>query len=389
MLLLQPMEAVIIAGIAICTLLLLLLISKSDKHVADRFLIGYFVYFIVAESYFYAESFGVLEYSTWMILGKGLYLLSGPLLFHYVYALTHGNPLKMGLYLATLAPFALYTIIFFYYDLFVFENSGIRIENGLLYFGDEISTVWAILIALFIISDPFYLTLFYLQLRRYQKRLLDLTSNADRVNLAWLRVLFWIWLITSVILVPVSVVSVGQPFFDEQTLALLIHISSFIFIFVAGFFGFKQTRIFYDSGKVEIASNAARASISYAKSGLTEEEMVDHHRRLIALMETEKPHLNGELGAADLAAQLNISSVHLSQVLSQVQHQNFFDFVNTFRVDEVKRRLADPSFQHYTLLAIALESGFNSKTSFNTVFKKLAGKTPSDYHKSIKNGFSA
>ncbi|HYG04177.1 MAG TPA: helix-turn-helix domain-containing protein [Chryseosolibacter sp.] len=385
------MEAVIIAGIAICSLLLLLLISKSQKLIADRFLIIYFVYFILAETYFYIESFGVLEYSTWMILGKGLYLLAGPLLFHYVYALTNAKPLSRPLYIATLAPFLLYVIIFFYYDLRVFDNSNVQIRNGLLYFGNDLSIMWAFLILLFIISEPFYLVLFYFQLKRYRNRLLDATSNAERLNFAWLRVLFWIWVITSVVLVPASVLSLGRPFISQADLDLLIHLSSFVFIFVAGYYGFRQARVFSEERSLvpgSVASHGNLPYVPYAKSGLTRDELMTHHQRLLALMENEKPYLNGELGSSELAALLSITPNHLSQVLSQVQRQNFFDFVNSYRVDEVKKKLADPSFNHYTLLGIALESGFSSKTSFNTVFKKLTGQTPGQFHKTLKNGLS-
>jgi AraC-like DNA-binding protein len=77
-----------------------------------------------------------------------------------------------------------------------------------------------------------------------------------------------------------------------------------------------------------------------------------------------------------------MSPNHLSQVINQLEGKNFFDFVNAYRVEEVKRKMADDRSKKLTLLAIALESGFNSKTSFNMVFKKMTGQTPSQYYKS-------
>jgi AraC-like DNA-binding protein len=100
-------------------------------------------------------------------------------------------------------------------------------------------------------------------------------------------------------------------------------------------------------------------------------------------MEEKKPWLNGELTAGQLSQLLGISVNHLSQVLNKEQHQNFFDFINSYRVSEVIRRMGDNGNSHLTLLAIALDSGFNSKTSFNTVFKKVTNQTPSHYCKAL------
>jgi len=96
-------------------------------------------------------------------------------------------------------------------------------------------------------------------------------------------------------------------------------------------------------------------------------------------METEKPYLEPKLTLSSLADELEISANHLSQVINQYEEKNFFDFVNSYRVEEYKERATDPAYQNFSILAIALDSGFNSKSSFNQVFKKFTGKTPSQY----------
>ena len=103
-------------------------------------------------------------------------------------------------------------------------------------------------------------------------------------------------------------------------------------------------------------------------------------------MKTERLYLNGELTAQELAQQLGVTPNHLSQVINQVEGKNFFDFVNSYRIEEVKNRMADSRSKSMTLLALALESGFNSKTSFNMVFKKMTGQTPSQYYKALQSG---
>ena len=101
-------------------------------------------------------------------------------------------------------------------------------------------------------------------------------------------------------------------------------------------------------------------------------------------MQTKKPYLNPELNIYQLSDDLKLKKHHLSQVINEKSGMNFFDFVNTFRVEEIKRNLANPSMTNYTLLGIGLESGFNSKATFNSAFKKFTGLTPSDFSKSLK-----
>jgi AraC-like DNA-binding protein len=91
----------------------------------------------------------------------------------------------------------------------------------------------------------------------------------------------------------------------------------------------------------------------------------------------------------ELAKNVSISTNHLSQLLNQELGQNFFDFINWYRVQEAQRRLADSQCKHLTLLAIAYETGFSNKTSFNRVFKKHTGMTPSQFVKKNRQGGSS
>ena len=84
-----------------------------------------------------------------------------------------------------------------------------------------------------------------------------------------------------------------------------------------------------------------------------------------------------------LALITELSNSYLSQIINQSQGQNFFDFINAYRVEEVKSLLHHPDYAHYTILGVAQEAGFKSKSTFNSVFKKMTGMTPSDYKKSL------
>jgi len=84
-----------------------------------------------------------------------------------------------------------------------------------------------------------------------------------------------------------------------------------------------------------------------------------------------------------LAKSLNISANNLSQVINSQKKKNFFDFVNTYRIEAIIEKLKNSENKKYTLLSLAYEVGFNSKSTFNASFKKLMGKTPSDYLKTL------
>ncbi|MBM3437307.1 MAG: helix-turn-helix transcriptional regulator, partial [Bacteroidetes bacterium] len=106
---------------------------------------------------------------------------------------------------------------------------------------------------------------------------------------------------------------------------------------------------------------------------------------LVRLMQHEKVYLDETLTLNKLSEQLEILPNYLSQVINERFDKNFYDFVNSYRIEEFKILVQRADNRNKTLLALALDSGFTSKTSFNNFFKKLTGKTPTEYIKSIKN----
>ncbi len=95
----------------------------------------------------------------------------------------------------------------------------------------------------------------------------------------------------------------------------------------------------------------------------------------------EKPYLEPKLTLTTLSKRLEVSPNHLSQIINQYEQQNFNDFINKYRIEEFINNAAQNS--NFSFLAIALDSGFNSKSTFNTVFKKQKGVTPSQFIASI------
>ncbi|CAM1344736.1 helix-turn-helix transcriptional regulator [Tenacibaculum amylolyticum] len=104
-----------------------------------------------------------------------------------------------------------------------------------------------------------------------------------------------------------------------------------------------------------------------------------HFQKLITLLEEEQLHHNPNLSRDMIAEQLGISNGYLSQILKEHASSSFSDFINSYRIKDVKKMMKDPQFDKYSLLAIGLECGFNSKTSFYTNFKKQTGLTPKEF----------
>ena len=100
-------------------------------------------------------------------------------------------------------------------------------------------------------------------------------------------------------------------------------------------------------------------------------------------MDSQRPYLDPDLSLPSLAERLGLARNTLSYVINQRLGRNFYDFVNEYRVKEVKRLMEDPARRDHKLLAIAFDAGFNSKPAFNAVFRKMTGLTPSDYRRGL------
>lgn len=123
----------------------------------------------------------------------------------------------------------------------------------------------------------------------------------------------------------------------------------------------------------------------YKTSALTTPQIATYQNQLLELMETKQPWLQADLKIGDLAKMLGVPSHQLSQILNEGLQTKFSTLMNHYRVEEVKRRLIHPKYQHYSILAIALDCGFSNKATFNRVFKQLVGLTPSAYMKTLQS----
>ena len=105
--------------------------------------------------------------------------------------------------------------------------------------------------------------------------------------------------------------------------------------------------------------------------------------RLLFYMEQKKPYLDPELTLTQLAKDFSISRGQLSLLINEGIGDNFYDFINKYRIEAVKKLMIDPLVKNYNLFGIALEAGFKSKSTFNLIFKRFTGLTPTEYRKNL------
>lgn len=362
---------------------LVLLLQKRPKLLHDRILIYWLLYLGVATA---SYALTIEYFTNAPLLSSGiiaLFLLHGPFLYLYVSALTSEQTefkiRKLGHFIPFVA-FILYLIIA---SRFPAYSEGIRVDH----LSHETKTPLLFIFFLIItaISGPIYFFLAYKKFRHSKKSSHHISSK--EVNLDWLGKLIPIFGIVWTALIIIAVIHHIFHLFSMAfcTNGLFLSLSGFIILI--GYFGLKQKEVFISYPiQTDAETDDVPASdnkVKYGTSSLRGNELKKCYHQIGRYMEIKKPYLDPDLTLPKLAESLNVPTHHLSQVINEMHGSNFFDFINKFRVEEVKRKIQDPVFKSYSLLGIAMESGFNSKSAFNRVFKNLTGTTPSKFRDSL------
>ena len=223
-----------------------------------------------------------------------------------------------------------------------------------------------------------------LLLNRHRRNLPEYFSSMPReITLNWLRWITLAFLASVIYVVTAGFIAPGMirhPLLSPQ-MSHPLSITFFILFFL--FFNLRQPEIY----RAEDADDGDRVGDAggkrYEKSGLKKEDEEQYLQALEEYMRKEKPYHEGELTIVDLSAQLGIPRHYITQIINERLKKNFYFYVNEYRVNEVKEKLSDCRYDEHTLLRIALDAGFNSKSSFNMIFKKITGLTPSEYRKTV------
>lgn len=261
-----------------------------------------------------------------------------------------------------------------------------QIDNGIAPFWHQLMYY-----GLFFGMFPFYLFKSFRLLQKHENYILTKFSYTENISLAWLNRFFWcigiVWVVFVFFAVIPNVFFGGHHHSQYQGFQFGF-IILIINIFYVGIYGLKQKIIFFEETSSPISSTEEDPLIptanKYQHSNLTKKQANLYLKDLTVFMEQKKPYLEPKITIAELSYRTNIPINHLSQIINEKLEQNFFDFINSYRVEAFKQLIQNPNYQEYTILGLAYEAGFNSKSTFNAIFKKFTGQTPSGYAKQIK-----
>jgi len=307
-------------------------------------------------------------------------LTYGPLLFLYVRHMTVPSRRFSPWHALHFIPF----LVFFAVSVIFREEPIFDDLSGFLV-TDRFIPLRIVYSVIYFLSVTVYSILSFLEIRNHQRHLRDLVSyTSAKLTLNWLKILsitFYSGYVIMFILGGIKIIAGLLPFDPYVMTFFFITIFSFAY----SFYAVRQPEILnfptavYEDDEIIDTSTAEK----YARSGLRPEQAEEYLTTLLKIMDEEKPFLDGDLTIHELSVKTGIPRHHITEVLNEKYGRNLFSFVNEYRIKEALRRMNDPKYQHYTLLAIAYDAGFNSKSTFNSFFKAYTGKTPSAYRKEM------
>ncbi len=311
------------------------------------------------------DHFSVKAYS----LGDPTFLLIPPLLWFYIIELTGGRVRFSVAAVLHFLPFLVMIFCSLSFGSFLHDNSVVEMleQHPRLPF----IFFWIAVVAQFSMYQYFI----HKKWRDYQNVIRQEVSNTENVSISWVRFFTGVFLVVNVCFLLALFAVIHFDIMNRvwKSAGIVLSLS----IFALGYKGILQREIFYSDLSVPVEPPQPRSQ----KEERPHREMVDklHH-----FMQSQKPFLDPELSLSSLSRQLNMNRNQLSQLINEGIGDNFYDFVNKYRVEEVKRLMLDPKMQKYNLLGIALEAGFKSKSTFNLIFKRFTGLTPGEYKNNLQ-----
>ena len=324
-----------------------------------------FIYWVQTGFYDNNPLVVILDFAYWTLLG--------PLLYLYIDIVTSKELSLKWKHLIHLVPFAFILVAFSDYFMSDYKINFFNYSsNSPLFIAGYI--VW-------MYNSLVYYIILILKLRSHRKRIKRYYSTPKDVDLKWLN-----YLVHGFAVFLFFLLFRGYIF---RLLYLDINLNSHhftwlvmvIYIFGIGFFGYKQKGIFSDIefNKEESTGKEVLRTEQYAKSGLRQDEAALILEQLENKMKNDKPYLEYDITLPKLASIINTTSHKLSQVINENYDLNFFEYINKFRVKDVKKLLENPNKTDEKIMALAYECGFNSKSAFYNFFKKETSLTPSEY----------
>ncbi len=344
--------------------------SKRGKILSNRLFGTFFLLIAINLFDLFLWIHGLLpNYIYIALLDDGFLLALGPLLFLYTKSVIFKSYGLVRADLLHFIPFVLVTIIFGLVPVFNSKNDQLDFMNSLQQFDVPVQ-VNAVLIAMHV-HAAIYLAMSFLALKNYRQQIRQLFASLGAIDLRWLRFIH-----TSLLVI----LFVG---FLHHVIPIVysdafVRVSMIVFIFFLLIFSNRV--ILSTMHQSTFFEGIAKPYQKYGQSKLSYHDIQSYANQLQDYMKSHQPYLDADISLDQMAQNLQISPKALSQVINQHFNQNFYDYINTYRINFSKRLLSEND-NSFTILEILYRSGFNSKSSFNTLFKKYTGMTPTNYRK--------
>ena len=236
---------------------------------------------------------------------------------------------------------------------------------------DYIFTVVMIGLALFYTVRSYWL------LKAHEKRIELFASVKEDIDLRWIKQIIIALLLISIF------IGLYNAIAQSQQLNIIANFTMLGVVYFVAYNAIRQERIFlFSSEEVQQITEEEEQPAAEKQSLIPPSELSALKTRLRTLMKEQRPYLEQTLNLKQLADMMALSPHQLSYLLNEGFGENFFQFVNTYRVELAKELLISEEHNHLSIVGIGFEAGFNSKTAFNTVFKKITGSTPTQYKSS-------
>ncbi|WP_172435945.1 helix-turn-helix domain-containing protein [Sediminicola luteus] len=320
------------------------------------------------------ETGGIADFPHLIDLNEPFFMLYGPLLFLYARNQAHQRFLLKKSDILALIPFVLALFVYIPDLIQTPENKLTRLRNEGNTLFDVGTYIWEWIFYLTV--NMYFLLRTIRELRKYDTKLKEQLSNIAKSNLHPTLVLVKVCLVLYLIeLLFVYFTYYGFPYYHRTY--LYINLLSGIVLMFVSVDAILSHRYIIRNQLTPTLLPVKKENEKYASSGLTKESSEEIRSRLIRYMEDHRPYLQPQLRIKELSDATGIPTHHLSQVLNESFEQNFYEFINGYRIKEAMKILKDPNYQNYTYEAIAFEVGFNSRSAFYNAFKKINNTTPS------------
>jgi AraC-like DNA-binding protein len=346
--------------------------SYREERLSDR-LMGFIMLVLALELQDYTFGFAGINV-LWEDLNgfpRSVGLLLGPLVFLYLKSQTQNNYQLKGKEYGHFLPYAIYFVMVG--SVFVQGPKTVKAfqSSSSFYYYDTIYNLLRV---------ASYISYFYLSIklyRRYRAWTNKHYSNPDAVSFAWFRNFIYVmilWLLAREIMGLIDA-AYDLPFYQDWWWNLLLVAAAFYL----GIQGLNQKQVAHL--QLELVREKNQQELEKKPDGT---EYAAILKKLEEVMKNERLYLQAELNLADLAKHLDVSYKLLSAAINKGSGMNFNDYINHFRISAFEKMVQDPKMQQFTLLALAMDCGFNSKATFNRAFKKLKGRSPQQYVKELK-----